>query len=735
MPKTYTITYLEGTFAEYTSDGIVTDRQLLTTHADLSAGILQSPRELAADQYAAIASYTTYTYMEGLILPGDDIMARVGYSFKGWWKIRDGNNMVLSMDGVLPATAETIGNITLYAMYEASKDPIRYSWENNFDSDGGKLGEHNADWAEIYDFYKGTTLGTASRPGYTFEGWFFTKDDSYDTSENAGRIFELIKEHYVSYADPPSLYEQLGILYAHWTVEKYNVKFEFNAPVDPKIAESLTYNPYPIGSTTHIYNQSTVFLEPTRAHYNFEGWYMAGDFSGDECTEFRADWPTFDFGADKSTVTLYAKWSPKTYVISYKEVGSEETTTFGWGSNEPPNIHTYDQNTQLIEPIRVGYTFQGWYLDKDKNGGLLNKIEGKYTIPGSHHDDDNTNVSVYADWNINTYTIKLDWDIDEIDGKADDKEDSPPDTTMEEDLPHEYGRVTHLPFPIKKGWKFRGWFYYASRLDGDGVTDKNSANIIAGDEITGPNGSEITLYAGWKWIEYTISYNHYPTTTGNKEVLPIWSESEIKYIGNKPSYHRYGELTTLPTAERVGYEFLGWYLLSADGSFFELANNKILANAELPNDTGDGDGQYVIYSKWKALEYVLEFDHRILPDEIPNAEGPNAGGVKMDIPALPSGILTFGQEIPILVNSYSGMKVRVTYETETRINPNGTTTTITVEYYDYYSFNGWFINDSDILPLSKHVIYSNYYYLDQYTDYSQYLTDGVLKIYAKWELP
>ncbi|MDD3016508.1 MAG: InlB B-repeat-containing protein, partial [Lactococcus chungangensis] len=87
---------------------------------------------------------------------------------------------------------------------------------------------------------------------------------------------------------------------------------------------------------------------PSKTGYTFDGWYEQSDFSE----------TAWDFATDKmpaKDVTLYAKWTPTTYAISYELNG---------GTNYPSAITSYTIASQTITlgtPSKFGFVFDGWY--------------------------------------------------------------------------------------------------------------------------------------------------------------------------------------------------------------------------------------------------------------------------------------------------------------------------------------------------------------------------------------
>lgn len=86
-----------------------------------------------------------------------------------------------------------------------------------------------------------------------------------------------------------------------------------------------------------------------RVGYTFDGWY-----TDSTC---RNVWD-FSSGTVTADMTLYAKWTPVTYQITYAGLGN--------GKNSKYNPSTYTIETKTItlkNPTRAGYLFKGWYSD------------------------------------------------------------------------------------------------------------------------------------------------------------------------------------------------------------------------------------------------------------------------------------------------------------------------------------------------------------------------------------
>lgn len=117
--------------------------------------------------------------------------------------------------------------------------------------------------------------------------------------------------------------------------------------------------------------------KPSRTGYTFAGWNTNSSGTG---TNYAAG-ATYTGNA---TLTLYAKWTPHTYTVSYNANG---------GSGAPGNqTKTYGVNLTLssTKPTRTNYNFKGW--STSANGGVVYNSGATYT--------NNSSVTLYAVWEL-----------------------------------------------------------------------------------------------------------------------------------------------------------------------------------------------------------------------------------------------------------------------------------------------------------------------------------------------
>lgn len=160
------------------------------------------------------------------------------------------------------------------------------------------------------------------------------------------------------------------------------------------------------------------------------------------------------------------------------------------------------------DPVKTGYAFDGWYLDKDV---WAQPFEKTYFTENELAD----NINVYAKWSLVNYGITY-----ELNGGVN-VENNPATYTVED-------RVVFLPAE-REGYTFLGWY----------VGDEKVTEIVRGSV------GDLTLSAEWAVNTYSINYE-----------LNGGVNSESNPVG----YNTESETIVLQPAEKTGYKFDGWYV-------------------------------------------------------------------------------------------------------------------------------------------------------------------------------
>jgi len=245
----------------------------------------------------------------------------------------------------------------------------------------------------------------------------------------------------------------------------------------------------------------------TLSENTFKGWFESPDFSGSAVTQLK----TGSYG-DK---TYYAKWAKTVYSISYS--GSDNATL----SN---GVQLYtgftEEDTEITLPVadeisKSGYTFGGWYSDSSFTSPVTSLTKDSATSGST--------LTLYAKWTVDTYTISY----TENGGSWEESYTAPSSYTVES----ESITLAASSDISKTGYTFSGW-YAASDFSGEAVT-----------EIACGSYGDVTLYAKWTAIEYTITYENCDGATNS----------------NATSYTVESSAITLKNASKTGYTFSGWY--------------------------------------------------------------------------------------------------------------------------------------------------------------------------------
>ncbi|WP_435106650.1 InlB B-repeat-containing protein [Arhodomonas sp. AD133] len=458
-------------------------------------------------------------------------LTRTGYTFAGWNTAADGNGTDYAGGDTFTMGAS---DVTLYAQWTINDYTVSYAGNGN---DGGSApGSSN----HVYNSsvtVSGNT-GALSRTGYTFAGWNTAADGS-GTDFVGGDTFTMGASNVT--------------LYAQWTINDYTVSYAGNGN-DGGSAP---------GSSNHVYNSSVTVSGNTgalsRTGYTFAGWNTASDGSG---ADF-AGGDTFTMGA--SDVTLYAQWTINDYTVSYAGNGSDGGSAPGSSNHVYNTSVSVSGNTGNLS--RTGYTFAGWNTASDGSGAGF--VGGDTFTMGA------SNVTLYAQWAINDYTVSFD-------GNGNDEGSAPGAGS------HEYDSSVTVPGSgtlSRTGYTFAGW---NTAADGSGTDYAGGATFTMG-------ASDVTLYAQWAINDYTVSFDG----NGNDE-------------GSAPGAgsHEYDSSVTVPgsgTLSRTGYTFAGWNT-AADGSGTDYAGGDTFTM---------GASDVTLYAQWTTNAY--DIDVTASPEEGGNA--------------------------------------------------------------------------------------------------------------------
>ncbi len=448
--------------------------------------------------------------------------AKTGYSFSGWNKKADGSGKSYANKGVVSKlTTKDGGTVNLYAQWTLKEYTIKYELNG---------GVNNTSNPTTYTVETPTTiLKEATRGGYRFLGW-------YKDSGLTSKVTRIINGSTGN-----------RTYYAKWEAIEYNISYNGNGATKGEMANQtgLKYNKsYTLSSNKY-----------GRTGYSFDGWNRKADGSGKSYAnkEVVSKLTTKDNG----TVTLYAKWKPKTYTITYELNG---------GVNDESNPTSYTPETPTIvlkSATKEGYVLAGWY----KDSALTSKVTRIFKGTAG-------NRTLYAKWEPLKYTI-------EYNGNNNTGGNTPSQTDLLYDQEYQLSGNKYT----RTGYKFNGW---NTKANGKGTKYSSKSTI---SNLTNENNGVVTLYAMWKPINYNITYEL-------DTILYDDSTEGYNHSSNPTTYNINSEIE-LKNPVRKKYEFDGWYTTTNDGINLENKITKVSRGTT---------GNITLYAKWKIKKLVENED-------------------------------------------------------------------------------------------------------------------------------
>lgn len=390
-----------------------------------------------------------------------------GATFIGWY-----TNSDLKNGKIDKLTVDNIGNIKLYARW--SDSTIHFDTFNiHYELDGGIL-EEGAPTSYVEE--TGVALKGATRPGYTFQGWYLdaecTKGVTEITAQDKGDI----------------------TLYALWQDETINfdVTYVLNGgntkwdSRDALIAEFLSDFSSIAGKTITAANFTTAareaefnalikddamwakwkwlfeFIASTDKHEKAPDFYNKVLNDRDGSDPDNKWFLTRDFAGfvNKTIGNFWFSVSPVDYSLFVNADGF-------WNLIET-EYKDVDTNT-LLTPYRPYYVFEGWYDNPELTGNPVKVIESDCTL--------------YAKWSKQTVTLT--YVIGDVDATIDQ-----PEVLVH--VSDSFDLVT--PTYDDRYLKFNGWYL-----------EPECINLVT--KVNEYTNSDLMVYASWTEIDgYTINY-------------------------------------------------------------------------------------------------------------------------------------------------------------------------------------------------------------------------------------
>lgn len=473
---------------------------------------------------------------------------------------------------------------------------------------------------EVSVVYESGTTYTAPVPvrvGYAFEGWALPDGKvKYKPSKTGEVALKNLVAKKEGAANPVELT-------AVWKKSAYKLVYQLNGGKNAKDA------PAKFAYADEAADAKTLTIPvPERKYYAFNDWYLDAEMTlplqGYVSGITKNENGSYSIALDKEAVfnsaallgktslTLYAKWVPLSYRVTYD---LDRSSSMGKGASWPDGTteeavrsYAFDQTYDLATdpdvpvPVNPGFSFQGWAVKPGGSGKLYKYSEkkGVASLPVKNAvnpvgNETTDAITFYPKWTVFTYKVNY-----QLNGGS---KGSGTAASFKQPVNASASKTFRVMDAKKKGAIFQGWYLdkgfkqsFADYLTEKGVP---SSAIYGGMEIDIEKllsagdlekDRSLTLYAKWDPYLYHVTYDanggFFPSDLSTKATLSY--EYGKSYLPVSPSPIRLG-------GEDISYEFLGW------GTTADAKSPKYKPNAKLYNLKNENGARETLYAVWKEL--------------------------------------------------------------------------------------------------------------------------------------
>ena len=364
--------------------------------------------------------------------------------------------------------------------------PTDFAWGGStlfrvtFDSNGGSyVPQESVIGATLAE------LPTPTKNNNTFAGWYTDNDTFLNAFTTSTPVTQDIT------------------LYAKWTAVGGTQSFTVTFNLD---GGNIDGNTASVTSTVESGETVTSLPSPQKTSFDFGGWFTETNGAGTQFTTSTAV---------TSNITVYAKWTPVSFIVTYNLDGGN---IGGSTANVQVTVNSGETATNLPSPQKTSFNFDGWFTE-------INGAGTQFTTSTAV----TSNITVYAKWTPVAFIVTYNLDGGNIGGS----------TANVQTTVNSGETVINLPSPQKTSFNFGGWF-----------TESNGA----GTQFTTstPVTQNITVYAKW---------------TAVVEISEIPEEWRITYIGGS------GTMSMTIHANSLSFVNMGWSgtILYGDGTLDEIS--------------------------------------------------------------------------------------------------------------------------------------------------------------------
>lgn len=557
------------------------------------------------------------------------------YTFMGWYSDRTAGEQIYNASGkavVGSSCWDSDGkwclrsDIELFARWSiASGAPFVVTvYPNGGALKGSNFGNSDglAKTAKVTMKYNSTaysTLGTGTKYGYTFTGWFTARTGGVKVFDANGRA---VNGTAYWTADGKWCYAKDISLYAQWALGKYKLVVNPNGGLLSgggfKTANG-TAGPAELQViyTGKSYNKIGVAV---RTGYTFDGWFTSAS-GGDKVFDASGQCVTGDYwNSDKQwmfggNLTVYAHWTVKKYTLTFDPNGGTLNNAGSFkdlsGPTSEPQTRTVTYNGASYNKVsasisRAGYAFAGWVASDgtvvyDATGQCLTSRYWNADLRWIYDGD----LVLRAMWTAKTYTVTF----------------NPGEGTLATDgfegasvssggvalqVTYGSGSFNSVGVAVRTGYTFNGWF--TGRSDGDKVYDA-AGQFVAGccwsEDGRWAYAGNRSLYAQWTAKRYTLTFDpNGGTITGGSfgNASDVATPLTLTVTYNGASYNKVSA-----TMKRTGYSFAGW--CDAAGTLVYDSTGQCVESAYWDSTPRwVHDGGLDLYAQWTPKTYTLIFN-------------------------------------------------------------------------------------------------------------------------------
>ena len=242
----------------------------------------------------------------------------------------------------------------------------------------------------------------------------------------------------------------------------------------------------------------------------------------------------------------------------------------GSSSNNPITVVYGQELPTVTPPSRTGYTFDGYYTEKNGGGTQYYNETGVGVVSWDKSND----TTLYAKWEAISYTITF-------------NKNGGSGGTDSCDIIYG-GTPSRITVPSRTGYTFEG--YYTTQSGGDKYFNADGSYAKG----TWNETSGKTLYAQWSVDTYTITFDAAGGTFNGTTTQKVTYPSKISTPSTKPVKH--------------GKRFVGWYKNGAPYDFTSAPTENFTLTAQYDSATlgmvAYGDG---------SVGYANEYDGSATP--------------------------------------------------------------------------------------------------------------------------